>query len=185
MKGANFPTPMLAFSEGRAPLAHAVELNLRLRERDGGKDMSDTGPGAVQQAVREDHLAWLRAERAAFDEHEARGSAPQPGFQFGGGAGAFDELGDEEPVYRSLNFAGAEQFDAVALEDEPVYRSLDLGRLASPGPPARTPPDAHASWAQKQRPPLLRKQNAFCFKEPENPQWLGLLGDEPAQPSGQ
>lgn len=134
-----------------------------------------------QEASRQDHLAWLRAQRSDFEEHQARSSSD------GGPSStveldfAGEQLDDEVPVYRSLAFSGPSQPASLEYEEEPVYRSLDLGKMADNLPSPDLSVDA--SWVAGKRPPLLRRQNAFAFKG-DDPTWLGILGQD-AQPSGQ
>ena len=131
--------------------------------------------GAPASATRADHVQWLRAERAAFEQHEARvGKAPGP-VDFAVGSEGFVNMDDEEPVYRSISLMAPTEDDDLVYDDEPVYRSLDLGQLPIIDPKAKSyGGDAHASWAKQQRPPLLRRQNAFAFDD-SDPEWLGIL----------
>jgi len=131
-----------------------------------------------RQQSRQDHLEWLRGQRAEFEEHQARrGSSGSSSIDFVVGS----ELDDSVPVYRSLAFSGPSEPSALEFEEEPVYRSLDLGKMADNLPSPDT--SADASWAAGKRPPLLRRQNAFAFKG-DDPTWMSLIGHD-AQPSGQ
>jgi len=133
----------------------------------GGSMSQEASTSAV--AARDNHLDWLRSERAAFEQHESRvgGMAPTVS-DFAVGSDAYINFDEEEPVYRGISLAGPQE-DSPIYEEEPVYRSIDFSRLAVAEPPARSPlpaaPDAHASWAAQKRPPLLRRQNAFATRD--------------------
>lgn len=131
--------------------------------------------GAPASASREDHIQWLRAERAAFEQHEARVGKAPCSVDFAVGSEGFVNMDDEEPVYRSISLVAPTEDDNLVYDDEPVYRSLDLGQVPIMEPKATSHGgDAHASWAKQQRPPLLRRQNAFAFDD-NDPEWLGIL----------
>ena len=127
-------------------------------------------------AVLESHLDWLRSERAAFEQHQARGGLLPTAGDFAVGSDAFANEGEEMHFERGMSLGDEYPID----DDVPVYRSLSVARAPEPpatmpGPPAMSAPpasDAHSSWAAQKRPPLLRRQNAFVAR---NPDWMDDL----------
>ena len=127
-------------------------------------------------AVLESHLDWLRSERAAFEQHQARGGLLPTAGDFAVGSDAFANEGEEMHFERGMSLGDEYPID----DDGPVYRSLSVARAPEPpatipGPPAMSAPpasDAHSSWAAQKRPPLLRRQNAFVAR---NPDWMDDL----------
>jgi hypothetical protein len=126
---------------------------------------------------RENHLEWLRGQRAEYEAHHAHGG-PSDDFAVGGAQEVeLDESELEAPVYRGLSMMGSSE-SSLEYEEEPVYRSIDLSKM-SMGDSVPSP-NADATWVAGKRPPLLRRQNAFKFQD-EDPDWLDLLGRDSAQ----
>jgi hypothetical protein len=133
-------------------------------------------PTTRSSAALESHLDWLRSERAAFEQHQARGGLLLAAGDFAVGSDAFADVGEEMHFERGMSLGDENPID----DDVPVYRSLSVARgpepaATIPGPPAMSAPpasDAHSSWAAQKRPPLLRRQNAFVSR---NPDWMDDL----------